>query len=98
MRFRARRAPVRFGLSDTPENTAITRERMGAAEPHLWRRDIAILKTCWDERASIDAPELWTRSLVVSAPHVPSNHAAGYGATAKVPSSTHTVLSARLRS
>jgi arylformamidase len=49
-------------LSDTPENTAITGERIAAAGAHLRRGDIAILKTRWDERADIDTPDFWARS------------------------------------
>src|ERR671938_145198 len=49
-------------LSDVPENTAITGERIAAAGAHLRRGDIAILKTRWDERASIDTPDFWARS------------------------------------
>ena len=49
-------------LSEVPENTAITAERIAAAGGHLRRSDIAILKTRWDERADIAAPEFWARA------------------------------------
>ena len=48
-------------LSDVPANTPITGERIAAAGAHLRRGDIAILKTRWDERASIDTPDFWAR-------------------------------------
>jgi kynurenine formamidase len=49
-------------LSDVPENTAITGERIAAAGAHLRRGDIAILKTRWDERADIATPDFWARA------------------------------------
>ena len=64
-------------LSDTPENTAITGERIAAAGPHLRRGDIAILKTRWDERASIDTPDFWSRAPWMTAEAAVWLHDAG---------------------
>ena len=44
-------------LSDVPENSPISGARIAAAGAHLRRGDIAILKTRWDERASIETPD-----------------------------------------
>ncbi len=49
-------------LSDVAENTAITGERMAAAAGHVRRGDIAILKTCWDQRYSVQQPEFWAKA------------------------------------
>src|SRR3954452_8486575 len=49
-------------LSDVPENSPISGERIAAAGPHLRRGDIAILKTRWDARADIAAQNFWARS------------------------------------
>jgi len=46
-------------LSDVPANTAIDGARIAAAAQHLRRGDIALLKTRWDERASIDTQDFW---------------------------------------
>jgi arylformamidase len=49
-------------LSDVPADTPIEAERMAAAAIHLRRGDIAIVKTRWDERASLDTPDFWLRA------------------------------------
>jgi kynurenine formamidase len=49
-------------LSDVPSNTPIEKARIAAAGAHLRRGDIAILKTRWDERASIDTREFWSEA------------------------------------
>ncbi|WP_426955808.1 cyclase family protein [Muricoccus radiodurans] len=49
-------------LSDVPANAPIEAERIAAAAHGLRRGDIAILKTRWDERASIDTPDFWLQS------------------------------------
>src|SRR3954462_8532819 len=49
-------------LSDVPESTAITGERIAAAGSHLRPGDIAILKTRWAERADIATPDFWARA------------------------------------
>ena len=64
-------------LSDLPENTAIEEGRIAAAGAHLRRGDIAILKTCWDERASIDTPEYWLRAPWMTAGAAEWLHRAG---------------------
>jgi len=49
-------------LSDVPENTPISGARIAAAGTHLRRGDIAILRTRWDERQSIDTPDFWAKA------------------------------------
>jgi kynurenine formamidase len=49
-------------LSDVPANTPIEGARIEAAGAHLRHGDIAILKTCWDERFSIDTPDFWLQA------------------------------------
>ncbi len=46
-------------LSAVPADTAISGDAIAAAAGHLRRGDIALLKTRWDERASIDTKEFW---------------------------------------
>ncbi|MBX6375550.1 MAG: cyclase family protein [Acetobacteraceae bacterium] len=46
-------------LSDVPENSPIEEARIATAGAHLREGDIAILKTRWDERRSLDTPEFW---------------------------------------
>jgi arylformamidase len=49
-------------LSAVPENSPIEEARIAAAGTHLRRGDVALLKTRWDERYSIETPEFWGRA------------------------------------
>jgi len=46
-------------VSEVPANTPISVERMSAAGAHLQPGDFALIRTRWDERASLDTPEFW---------------------------------------
>ena len=46
-------------VSDVPANTPISVERLSAAGAHLRPGDFALIRTRWDERASLDTPEFW---------------------------------------
>ncbi|WP_137179779.1 cyclase family protein [Roseomonas sp. AR75] len=46
-------------VSDVPANSAIPAERLAAAGAHLRQGDFALIRTRWDERASLDTPEFW---------------------------------------
>jgi arylformamidase len=46
-------------VSDTPPNAPIPGERIAAAGQHLRPGDFALIRTRWDERASVDTPEFW---------------------------------------
>ncbi len=54
-------------LSDVPENTEISGERIAASARHLKRGDIAILKTQWDKRYSVNTPDYWAKAPWMSA-------------------------------
>ena len=49
-------------VSDVPADTAISVERLSAAGAHLRRGDFALIRTRWDDRASIDTPEFWLKA------------------------------------
>ncbi|WP_159350767.1 cyclase family protein [Roseomonas harenae] len=49
-------------LTDVPANTSIEESRIASAGAHLRPGDIAILKTRWDERFSIDTPDFWLQA------------------------------------
>jgi kynurenine formamidase len=46
-------------VSDVPANTAIPAERLAAAGAHLRPGDFALIRTRWDERASLDSEDFW---------------------------------------
>lgn len=46
-------------VSDVPANTAISAEAIAKAGAHLRQGDFALIRACWDERASIDTPDFW---------------------------------------
>ncbi len=54
-------------LSGIAPETEITAETIAAAGAHLEAGDIAILKTCWEDRHSPLTPEYWTKSPYLSA-------------------------------
>lgn len=49
-------------VSDVPPNAPIPGEQLAAAGQHLRPGDFALIRTRWDERASIDTPEFWLNS------------------------------------
>jgi arylformamidase len=49
-------------LSDVQPNQEITAGLLDARGGHVRGGDIVLLKTCWDERRSIDTPEFWTEA------------------------------------
>jgi arylformamidase len=49
-------------VSDIPANQPIPGEALAAAGRHVRRGDFALIRTRWDERASIDTPEYWLHS------------------------------------
>jgi kynurenine formamidase len=49
-------------VSDVPADTAIGAERLDAAGTHLRRGDFALVRTRWDERASLDSPDFWLKA------------------------------------
>ncbi len=53
-------------LTAVADDTEIGREHVAAAGAHLAPGDIALLRTDWDQRASLDAPEFWTRAPYMS--------------------------------
>jgi arylformamidase len=46
-------------VSDVPANRPIPVERLAAAGAHLQRGDFALVRTRWDERASLDTEDFW---------------------------------------
>lgn len=58
-------APV-VDLSDVAPNTEISRPMVEKAGAHVRRGDIALVRTGWDERRSIDTPEFWTEAPYMS--------------------------------
>jgi arylformamidase len=46
-------------VSDVPANTAIGVDRLAAAGAHLQPGDFALIRTRWDERASLDTEDFW---------------------------------------
>lgn len=46
-------------VSDVPANAAIPVERLAAAGAHLRAGDFALIRTRWDERASLDSEDFW---------------------------------------
>jgi len=46
-------------VSVVPANTPISAERLSRAGAHLQRGDFALIRTRWDERASLDTPQFW---------------------------------------
>ena len=46
-------------VSDVPANSPIEASRLAAAGAHLRPGDFALIRTRWDERASLDTPEFW---------------------------------------
>jgi arylformamidase len=53
-------------LSDVAPNEEISAERVARAGGHLGAGDIAILKTCWDERRRLHDPAFWRDSPYLS--------------------------------
>lgn len=49
-------------LSGIAENASITAEMLAAAGEHVRESDIVLLKTAWDERFSLSAPDFWTQA------------------------------------
>ena len=47
-------------LSDIKPNTAITEDRVAAAGDHIQTGDIVLMRTGWDQKASIQEAEFWT--------------------------------------
>jgi arylformamidase len=49
-------------VSAVAENTAITADLLAAAGEHARPGDRILIKTAWDQRFSLSAPEFWTRA------------------------------------
>ena len=49
-------------VSDVPANTAISGEHLATAGSHVRRGDFVLLRTRWDERASIDSEAFWLQA------------------------------------
>jgi kynurenine formamidase len=49
-------------VSDVPANSPIPVERLAAAGAHLQRGDFALIRTRWDERASLDTEDFWLKA------------------------------------
>ncbi|MGK7865938.1 cyclase family protein [Falsiroseomonas sp. E2-1-a20] len=49
-------------VSDVPADAPIAVERLAAAGAHLRRGDFALIRTRWDERASLDSPDFWLKA------------------------------------
>lgn len=54
-------------FSDIAANAPITASMIAAAGGHVGAGDIALLRTGWSDRVSIDAPEFWTEAPYVEA-------------------------------
>ncbi len=49
-------------VSDVPANTAISGAHLAAAGAHIQRGDFVLVRTRWDERASLDSEDFWRQA------------------------------------